>query len=324
IEPAADISFASTNHAGTAERGSRARGGATITLEVKNGRAKAENGTLVVCVAGMKFEKRIELRASATTEVAVDLPLSEFRLRWGAEPIYAAFIGEQRFAAGGEFIFYSRIIDAREKPVSFAVGDFSTFALDEQKQAQPACPVSRLDVQCTADDFTFDFDWTDATPVYAKPGFKNRFGQEIGTPLDLNSREGQPCDAVEFIIDLRPLHSIGRPTANIDANPDGVLRIGVYTEEADGKPVVKVQSLPELNAERLSISQAGGSRYVLTVKARAAGPCAGFTVRVTDNTEFKLASTPLLLLTGRVGTGQEQMSYIQLGDAAGVLYRIGY
>ena len=30
-------------------------------------------------------------------------------------------------------------------------------------------------------------------------------------------------------------------------------------------------------------------------------------MRVTDNTEFKLASTPLLLLTGRVGTGQEQM-----------------
>ncbi|HUW31997.1 MAG TPA: GDSL-type esterase/lipase family protein, partial [Planctomycetota bacterium] len=46
IKPAPDISFASTNHAGTAERGSRARGGATITLEVKNGRAKAENGTL--------------------------------------------------------------------------------------------------------------------------------------------------------------------------------------------------------------------------------------------------------------------------------------
>jgi len=184
--------------------------------------------------------------------------------------------------------------------------------------------VSRLDVKRTADGFAFDFDWNDATRVHAKPGFKNRFGQEISTPLDLNSREGQPCDAVEFILDLRPLESQGRPTANIDANPAGVLRIGVYTEEAGGKPVVKVQSLPMLQGGRLAISQADGNRYVLTVKAQAAGPCAGFTARVTDNTEFKLASAPLLLLTGRVGTGQEQMSYIQLGDAAGVLYRIGY
>ncbi|HUT56364.1 MAG TPA: hypothetical protein VNA25_00655 [Phycisphaerae bacterium] len=48
-------------------------------------------------------------------------------------------------------------------------------------------------------------------------------------------------------------------------------------------------------------------------------------MRVTDNTEFKFAATPLFWLTGRRGTGQEQMGFVQLGaQDEGVLYRIGY
>jgi len=48
-------------------------------------------------------------------------------------------------------------------------------------------------------------------------------------------------------------------------------------------------------------------------------------MRVTDNTEFKFAATPLFWLTGHRGTGQEPMGFVQLGaQDAGVLYRIGY
>ena len=50
----------------------------------------------------------------------------------------------------------------------------------------------------------------------------------------------------------------------------------------------------------------------------------GFCV-LTDTAEFKPAATPPFWLTGRRGTGQEPMGFVQLGERdAGILWRIGY
>jgi len=100
-------------------------------------------------------------------------------------------------------------------------------------------------------------------------GFKNAFGREIPTPLDLNAREGQPCDAVKFFLDGRPVNAIGRPTSGADANPEGVLRIGVCLVQADGKPVVRAISSPALPAEALSLKSAGANARSLTVRCEA-------------------------------------------------------
>jgi len=130
---------------------------------------------------------------------------------------------------------------------------------------------------------------------------------------------------VEILLDQRPASAIGRPTANADANPEGVLRIGVCFVQADGKPVVRAISSPEVPAEALSLVPAGLDAWTLKVKCAPAGPCLGVSMRVTDNTEFKFAATPLFWLTGHRGTGQEPMGFVQLGaQDAGVLYRIGY
>ena len=78
-------------------------------------------------------------------------------------------------------------------------------------------------------------------------------------------------------------------------------------------------------AEALSLVPAGPDAWTLKVKCEAAGPSLGVSMRVTDNTEFKVAATPLFWLTGQRGTGQEPMGFAQLGERdEGVLYRIGY
>jgi len=255
--------------------------------------------------------------------VTFDLPLTALKARWGADLVYMAFVGKDGFAADSGFLFHSSIQPAESRDVVFSAADFQGFQL-EGKDSR-TCTVSRVSVQRTGEVFTFLFTWNDSTPVMAQPGFKNRFGAEIKTPLDLNSREGQPCDAVELFLDLRPQEAIGRWTANIDANPVGTQRLGVYKETVDGKPVAKVQSLPELPADRVSLTADGETRWVLKIRAPAAGPCVGFTMRVTDNTEFKYASTPLFYLGGCAGAGPEPMRYFQLGGKdEGVLYRIGY
>lgn len=174
-------------------------------------------------------------------------------------------------------------------------------------------------------ELTVDFTWADTTVVTARAGFKNRFGKDITALLDLNGREGQPCDAVEILLDQRPASAIGRPTADADANPPGLLRLGICLIAENGQTVARALSLPELPAEALSLKPAGPNAWSLAVRCEAAGPCLGVPMRVTDNTEFKLAATPLFWLTGHRGTGQEPMGFVQVGaQDERVLYRIGY
>ena len=172
---------------------------------------------------------------------------------------------------------------------------------------------------------TVDFTWKDATVVTARPGFKNRFGKEIAGLLDLNGREGQPCDAVEILVDQRPVTAIGRPTAGADANPPGLLRIGICLVEENGSIVPRAISLPELPAGDISLEATGPDAWSLHVRVEPEGPCLGVSMRVTATTVFKPAATPLFWLTGHRGTGQEPMGFVQLGERdEGVVYRVGY
>ncbi len=281
-------------------------------------------GTLQVVVAGHRREfltKGFSSRFSDVMSGSPEFAVADLPGRWGAVPAYTAYVSGPSFAASGDLLWYSRVFAAETAPVTFAAADFLQL-LDGPART---CPVSKVSVQRKGDEFTIDFTWADATPVPGKPGWKDRFGKVIDAPLNLNHREGQPCDAVEFFFDLRPAESIGRPTANTDANPAGVLRLGVYTESIDGKPVAKLQLPAELPATAATLAVTGTDAYRLTVRAKSAGPVAGFSMRVTDNSEFKNAETQPFCLTGRRGTGQEPMSYVLLGTTeAGVFCRIGY
>lgn len=292
-----------------------------VPVTIHNRSAKAEKGTLLLCLSDLAVEKPVEVAAGAAAAVTFELPLAKFRAERGAGPLYASFRGAQRFTAASTLFFHSRVRPAAAASVVFTATDFQSAADKESR----VCPVTNVALRRNGTELTMDFTWADTNVVTAKAGFKTRFGKEITALLDLNNREGQPCDAVEFLLDLRPAAAIGRSTANADANPEGLLRIGICFVEENGKPVARALSLPELPAGALSLVPAGPNAWTLKVKCEAAGPCLGFSMRVTDNTEFKFAVTPLFWLTGQRGTGQEPMGFVQLGDQdEGVLYRIGY
>ena len=296
-------------------------GALAVPVTIHNRSARPEKGTLVLCFPDLVIEKPVSVAAGASTAVTFELPLAQLRAERSAGPLYAAFRGAQRFTAASTLFFHSRIRPTAAAPVAFRVTDFQSAAAKDAR----VCPVTHVAMRRDGTELTADFTWTDTTVVTARAGFKNRFGKDITALLDLNNREGQPCDAVEFFLDQRPVSAIGRPTANADANPEGVLRIGVCFVQENGKPVARALSLPELPAEALSLKSTGPNAWSLTVRCAAAGPSLGVSMRVTDNTELKVAATPLFWLTGHRGTGQEPMGFVQLGaQDAGVLYRIGY
>ena len=296
-------------------------GALAVPVTIHNRSTTLEKGTLMLCLPDHMIETPVTLAAAGSTTVTLEVPLARLRAERSAGPLYAAFRGAQRFTAASTLFFHSRIRPAAAAPVVFIATDFQSAAAEDAR----TCPVTRVAMRRSGTELTVDFTWADTTVVTARAGFKNRFGQHITTLLHLNSREGQPCDAVEFLLDQRPASAIGRPTANADANPEGVLRIGVCFVQADGKPMVRAISSPELPAEALSLKPAGPNAWSLTVRCEAAGPCLGVSMRVTDNTKFKSAATPMFWLTGQRGLRQEPMSFVQLGaHDERVLYRIGY
>ena len=228
-----------------------------VPVTIHNWSAKREKGTLILCLPDHVIETPVEVAAKASATVTCELPLAKLRAERGAGPLYAAFRGAQCFTAASTLFFHSRLRHAAAAPVVFSAADFQSAA---DKEAR-VCPVTNVALRRNGPELTVDFTWADTTVVTARAGFKTRFGKEITALLDLNNREGQPCDAVEFLLDQRPATAIGRPTANADANPEGLLRIGICFVEENGKPVARALSLPELPAEALVLVSAGPGRF---------------------------------------------------------------
>ena len=295
-------------------------GSLAVSLALHNRSDTPAKGTLVLCVPDHVVETPVSVAAGASTSVRSELPLSRFLAERGVAPLYAAFCSDERFTAASTLFFHARIQPAAAAPVAFTAADFQAAAEDTR-----VCPVTHVAMRRDGKKLAVDFTWKDTTAVAARPGFRNRFGKEIAGLLDLESREGQPCDAVEILVDQRPVTAIGRPTAGADANPPGVLRVGICLVEEGGGLVPRVFSHPELPADALLLEAAGPRAWTLKVRCEPEGPCLGVSMRVTDNTELKPAATPLFWLTGHRGTGQEPMGFVQLGGRdAGVLCRVGY
>jgi lysophospholipase L1-like esterase len=294
-------------------------GSLSLKIEAIHAGKEPLEGTLLACVAGQRFDRRITLPAGGKADVSFDLPVSRLAHRWAAVPLYVAFTGGEVFAADGTLLWYSRVQPVAPEPLALADGDFGTTASGTAR----VCPVSRVQVSRQPGAWHVDFAWKDATPVAAQPGFLNHFRQEITTPVDLNSRNGQPCDAIEFFFDLRDAAAIGRWTANIDSNPPGVLRLGVYREKVDGGVTAKVVSAKDSPPATVELKSTGEDTWQLIVRAEPAGPVTGFSMRVVDSEDFEAPRTAPFCLTSH--HGQEPMSYIQLGAGkSGVFCRVGY
>lgn len=294
-----------------------------VRIEVGNAGKEMVDGTLVACVAGHKLDRRITVAGGGTADVAFELPVSGLARRWGAVPLYVAFVGREAFAADGTLFFHSQVRAAARKPLLVADGEFTTAAAGKAGR----CPVSGVRLSREQDSLCVDFTWKDATPVAARPGFRNTFGKQIDKPVDLGSRGGQPCDAVEFFFDLRDEQAIGRWTSGADDNPPGILRLAVYRENVDRTNAAAGLAANVVTADEppatVRLESTGENTWRLIVLAKPAGAVIGFSMRVTDSEDFEGPRAEPFHLT--FGQGQEPMSYLLVGDsAAGVFCRIGY
>ena len=290
------------------------KGEMPVAIRVTNGADQAISGTLQAVIATRLFTFAVDVPAKAAREVALKVPEGALPGRWQIVPLYVTFTTPQGFAAAGTPLYYNRALLTEKAPFKAVAQDFTG----------GPCTATNLCVTRTSKLVRVSFDWLDKTPVAAQSGFKNRYGVVIPAPLDLKLRGPQPSDAVELHFDLRPPESIGRPTADTDSNPEGVVRIGVYRQQDGDKWTVKALSLPEVKPERLKVTQE--NEKVIIDFAPETYETIGFSVRVTDRTAFGMnEAARYFTLTFKTGRGFEYMSFIHL--AAGkenVFYRIGH
>lgn len=296
--------------------------GGKLQLQVRatNTTDRAIEGQLLVVLGTVKFAQPLKLSAGASQTVALDVPAADMAQRWECLPIYMAVTGKDVFAAGHTLFYYSQIARSDATPFRAGIDEFRIHG----PSTRPAT-ISAVQASRDAGHVRVEFTWNDTTPVLPQAPFKNRFGKEIATPLDLSLRSAQPCDAVEVFIDLRPEQSTGRWTSEVDANPAGIVRVGIYRTNENGKPGAAIQCPPEVPADRVTLEAKADNAYVLELATPAAPPAIGFSMVVSDRDKFSLTEAQPYRLTGNPMLGFEPMSYIRLGvGTEGTYYRIGY
>ena len=294
-----------------------ADGAIAVRLSVANASKEPVAGDVTVVVAGYSASAPAKVAPGVTQTLSLKIPAEKLSGRWGVVPLYMVFKGKGAFAAEHALFHYSRLHPVG-KPLIVTGKDLGG------TEKNPST-LSRAAVALTPAGAKIEFQWADKTPVYAEPKFKHRFGFMVNAPLDLGARAGQPCDAVEFLFDLRPDESTGRYTASTDANPKGVVRVGVYKVLENGKPVAKVLTPKGLPASKAVLTATGPDTYVLELKTPSKGSTVGVSMRLTDVEKYTPGGGAASRLTGRRDVVHEPMSYIRISPkAVGVFYRIGY
>ena len=155
--------------------------------------------------------------------------------------------------------------------------------------------------------------------------FKSRMGPEVPGPLDMTAPFGQPCDAVELLLDLRGGESSARYTSNMDSIPDGTARVGLYKIEENGRPAAKLQVSPESLAGSFKLADLGGDRYAIQWSGKPPECGVGFDMFVTDAEKWLPNQQNGVYLTSVLNVGDDWVDFLRLSqDQAGVFCRVGY
>lgn len=300
-------------------------GAITVKVRCRNFTPKPMKGDVMIVAGAHKETRPVSLTPNGMATLSFQIPAEKLTGRWACLPLYMVFTGDGVFAANHSLFYYSRIVQARKKAFTATAKDFRPYLGDGKQN----CPVENVSVSFGRRGMDIVFKWTDEKVVPAQKGFVGRFNKTIETPLDLNERDGQPCDAVEFMFDFRPEKSRGRFTSNADSLPDGVVRVGAYKIEENGKMVARLEP-PAPPTDRATIlstafTDKGNGTYVLGHPIRPGSSIVGFSMRVTDTDEFGRGKGRIFYLTGRADVSHEPMSYILLTKRTpGIFYRIGY
>ena len=291
-----------------------------LPLRVRNLTGAPVSGELCCTVGTSVKRQAVSLPAWGSAVVAFSCMDTALPGRWDVLPLFAAFITPTSYDAAEAPLCYSRAAAIEKTPLAANGEDFALL----QGPKRP-CPVTALSVARQGKRIVVDFTWDDPHIVPAQPGaFKDLGGPDAATlALNLNSHDGQPCDAVEFLFDTRPPAALARCTSNWDSNPLGVARLGVFF---DDQQRIALQTLPTLADGAATITALGDKRYRLQYSPPAQ-PLCGFNVFVTDVDTFGRNNTTRAYyrLTGKPGVVTEPASYLLLGTARPMLfYRLGY
>jgi len=290
-------------------------GSLDVQVRCRNTSAKPLKGKVTIVAGGHKDAQAAEIAPSAVQTLSFKIPAAKLTGRWAAMPLYMTFEGKGVFTAAHALLHYSRIHPPGKSLV--------VTGKDLGGAAKSPCPMTGATVSVSPRGVKVDFKWTDANTVVGKDKFKHRFGYMVEAPLDLGARENQPCDAVELLFDVRPNESAGRYTSNVDANPKGVVRLGVCKVKVGGKVVAKLVTPKGLPPGRARLAVTGKDTYTVEFKTPTKASMVGFSMRVTDADAY--GKGRLFRLTGRTDVVHEPMSYIKLSPkTSGIFYRIGY
>ena len=302
-----------------------------VKVRAQNLADHALSGTLLAVVGEQKWSWPVSLAAHGDAERTCEIAVDKLSQRWEVQPIYLALIGRDDtagrdlFAAGETPLYYSHLLPTHDQPFRGSMSGEPKWVDWEGRQSVPAT-VSDLAAKVTADGLRVEFTWKDATTVLARNApFQARLGAPVSTPLDMTQPFGQPCDAVELLLDPRPAECSARYTSNMDSIPVGTLRASLYKIEEGGKPVCKLQVLPEDQASKFKLSELGADRYAINWQGQPPASGVGFDMLVTDATEYAPNKTRGAWLTAVYGVGTDWVDFFRLSDSEqGVFYRVGY
>jgi hypothetical protein len=290
-------------------------GALDVKVLCRNTSKKALKGKVTIVAGGHKEAQAAEIAPGKTLTLSFKIPAAKLTGRWAVVPLYMTFAGKSTFTAAHALLHYSRIHTPNNSLV--------VTGKDLGGSAKNPCPVRSAKVTVSPRGMRVTFKWTDANVVTGKDKFKHRFGYMVEAPLDLGARDGQPCDAVELLFDLRPHESAGRYTSSVDANPKGVIRMGVCKVKVGGKVVAKLVTPKGLPAGTVRLAVTDKDTYAVEFERRNRPSTIGFSMRVTNADKY--GQGRLFRLTGRVDVVHEPMSYIRISpNTSGIFYRIGY
>lgn len=279
-------------------------------------------GDLVAVVCGQRFSHPVSIEAKGQTEYTIELPASAMTKRWEVQPVYIAFVGSDAFDATEVPLYYTHLIPAPPSD-PFTHDDKGWVRWEGVEPAETT--TNDIKASLTPQSLRVEFTWKDQTPVTARTEpYKSRLGDPVTTPLDATSPFGQPCDAVELLLDLRDAASAARYTSNMDSIPEETARVGLYRIEENGKSVCRLQVTPAAMEKSFTLSELGGDRFAIEWTGTVPACGVGLDLLVTDAKEYAPNKTLGAYLTSVPRVGSDWVDFYRLAPSSGTFVRVGY
>lgn len=247
----------------------------------------------------------------------------------GVSPLFVRVAAGPDSWCSDTIIFVAPQQSLAETPAVFTGKDFSLFShqkgyLGKTKRENITPPVKALNVAVEQQAIHLAFDWEDATPVFAEDTTTRRTGQPINAPVDVLARAGaQKCDSIDFLLDMRPPNETGRPTANTDGVPEGVVKIVVFRKATAGGSEFGFRCHPENMKEAIKLTGTGNQAKLIFTPSAHFDEFALMAFVTDCHPKEKNDAAVFILQDGWPGDPMRSLRFT-VESKNNVFYRIGY